>query len=242
MGRLKLLLGAFILFWAGACLAEAGVPALEARVTDFTATLTAAQKAQLEAKLKSFEERKGSQIVLLLVPTTKPETIEQYAIRVFDKWRLGRKGVDDGVLLLVAKDDRTLRIEVGYGLEGAVPDALAKRVIAEQITPHFKEGNYYGGIAAGVDSLIRLIEGEALPPPVSKGTDNTRFNILIFIAVFALLVIHTIYVSIRRGKYVTYTTGGSSGGGGFFGGGDSGGGGFSGGGGDSGGGGASGSW
>jgi uncharacterized protein len=147
---------------------EVAVPKLAARVTDLTGTLDAGQRAGLEARLAAFEAKKGSQIAVLLVPSTQPETIEQYSIRVVDQWKLGRKGIDDGALLLVAKDDRKLRIEVGRGLEGAVPDALANRIIAEHITPRFKEGDFYGGINAGVDRLIRVIEGEPLPAPKSK--------------------------------------------------------------------------
>jgi uncharacterized protein len=146
--------------WAAA---EVAVPPLQARVTDLTGTLQLDQRAALEQTLQAFESSKGSQIAVLIVPTTQPETIEQYAIRVADAWKLGRKGVDDGVLLLIARNDRKLRIEVGYGLEGAIPDALAKRIVSEIITPHFKQDDYYGGIRAGVERIIKVIEGEALP-------------------------------------------------------------------------------
>jgi uncharacterized protein len=140
------------------------VPALKARVTDLTATLTPDQSAALEEKLADFEARKGSQIAVLIVPTTQPETIEQYSIRVAEQWKLGRRGVDDGALLLVAKDDRALRVEVGYGLEGALPDVVAKRIIADIIVPRFKTGDFYGGIDAGIDAIMRVVEGEVLPP------------------------------------------------------------------------------
>ncbi|MDD4964402.1 MAG: YgcG family protein [Gallionella sp.] len=145
--------------------AEVAVPELKQRVTDLTATLNVAQIQTLETKLADFEGKKGSQIGVLIIPTTKPETIEQYSIRVVEKWKLGRKGVDDGVLLLVAKNDRKLRIEVGRGLEGALNDATAKRIIAEIITPAFKQGDFAGGIAAGTDSIIKVVNGEVLPPP-----------------------------------------------------------------------------
>jgi len=141
------------------------VPALTAPVTDLTGTLTPQQTAALDQELRDFAARKGSQIAVLIVPSTAPEAIEQYSIRVTDVWKLGRKGQDDGVLLLVAKDDRTMRIEVGYGLEGAIPDAIAKRIIAEVITPQFKQGNFYGGLQDGVQSIMKLIDGEQLPPP-----------------------------------------------------------------------------
>ena len=151
--------------------AEVAVPPLTARVTDLTGTLAPSQRDTLEQELRAFETRKGSQIAVLIVPTTRPEAIEQYSIRVAEVWKLGRKGVDDGVLLLVAKDDRELRIEVGYGLEGVIPDAVAKRVISEIVIPYFKQGDFYGGIHAGVGRLIRLVDGEPLPPPQSR--DNS---------------------------------------------------------------------
>ncbi|WP_343715896.1 YgcG family protein [Inquilinus sp.] len=141
------------------------VPQLSARVTDLTGTLSTADRQALESKLAAVEQQKGAQIAILLVPTTGADTVEQYARRVFDQWKLGRKGVDDGVLLLVAKNDRTVRIEPGYGLEGAIPDITAGRIVREQITPAFREGDFAGGLGAAVDSLIRLIDGEALPPP-----------------------------------------------------------------------------
>ena len=154
----------------GAARAEVPVPPLKARVTDLTGTLSAQQRGELEAHIAAFESRRGSQIAVLLLPTTKPEEIEQYSIRVAEAWKIGRKKVDDGLILVVAKDDRRLRIEVGYGLEGAIPDSLAKRVIDERITPRFKAGDFFGGIRDGVDQLIKLAEGEKLPPPTSSIT------------------------------------------------------------------------
>ena len=141
------------------------IPVLQHPVTDLTGTLGTNQISILERKLSEFEQRKGSQIAVLIVPSTQPEAIEQYSLRVVEKWKLGRKKVDDGILLLVAKEDRRLRIEVGYGLEGAVNDVTARRIIAEKITPFFKQGQFYEGIEAGVDQLIKVIDGEQLPPP-----------------------------------------------------------------------------
>jgi uncharacterized protein len=141
------------------------VPPLQARLTDLTKTLTAEQQADLEQTLRAFETKKGTQIAVLIVPSTKPEEIEQYALRVVELWKLGRKKVDDGALLLIAKDDRTLRIEVGYGLEGVLNDATAKRIVSEVITPPLSQGNYFGGISAGVGQMIRVIDGEPLPEP-----------------------------------------------------------------------------
>jgi uncharacterized protein len=145
--------GALLLF-AALAMAQVAIPPLTARVTDQTATLSPATTAALEASLAAFEARKGSQIAVLIVPTTAPESIEQYALRVAETWKLGRKGVDDGALLLVAKDDRTLRIEVGYGLEGALTDITAKRIVAEIITPRFRDGDFDGGVKAGVERMV----------------------------------------------------------------------------------------
>jgi uncharacterized protein len=146
------------------------IPALTARVTDLTGTLTAEQQGALEQKLAAFEAAKGSQLAVLIVPTTHPEEIEQYSIRVVDQWKLGRgtvggKKVDDGALLLVAKDDHRIRIEVGYGLEGVLTDAMSNRIISETIAPAFREGNFYEGVDAGLDQMMKLIQGESLPPP-----------------------------------------------------------------------------
>ncbi len=157
---------------AGRAWAEVAVPTLKARVTDLTQTLTPAQQQNLEQELADLEARKGAQIAILLVPTTAPETIEQYARRVADAWKLGRKGVDDGALLLIAKSDRKLRIETQYGLEGVIPDAIAKRIIAEDITPYFKQGDFYGGIQQGVSRMVQLIDGEPLPPPPASNTSG----------------------------------------------------------------------
>jgi uncharacterized protein len=158
------LLAAASLFAALAA-AEVAVPPLHARVTDLTGTLSVQQVDALERTLAEFESRKGAQIAVLMLPTTQPETIEQYAVRVEEAWKLGRKGVDDSVLLVVAKNDRRLRFEVGYGLEGVLPDAAAKRVIEEDIVPRFRQGDFSGGVEAGVSRMMRLIEGEPLPPP-----------------------------------------------------------------------------
>jgi uncharacterized protein len=159
---------AFLLCWAAVAVADVAVPQLTARVTDQTGTLSAADISSLDQKLAAFETSKGSQIAILIVPTTQPEDIAQYSIRVVEQWKLGRKSVDDGVLLLVAKNDRRLRIEVGYGLEGALPDAIANRIINEIITPKFKQGDFAGGIDAGVDRIIKVIDGEPLPAPQSQ--------------------------------------------------------------------------
>ncbi len=141
------------------------VPPLASRVTDVTNTLTAAERSALEQKLAAFETRKGAQIAVLVVPTTQPEAIEQYSIRVVEAWKLGREKPDDGALLLIALQDRALRIEVGRGLEGALTDLVANRIIDETITPRFREGDFAGGISAGVDRMIGVVDGEPLPEP-----------------------------------------------------------------------------
>lgn len=145
--------------------ADVPVPPLERRVTDLTATLTVAQADALERRLADFEQRKGSQVAILILPTTAPEDIAAFSIRVAEAWKLGRKGVDDGALLVVAMDDRTVRLEVGYGLEGAVPDAIARRITSDVIAPYFRQGDYYGGLHAGVERLLGVIDGETLPEP-----------------------------------------------------------------------------
>ena len=160
--------GLALLLAASLSQAQVAVPALTARVTDLTGTLSGEAVTRIEAKLADLEAKKGSQIAVLMLPTTQPEDIEQFGIRVEDAWKLGRKGVDDGAYLIVAKNDRRVRIEVGYGLEGALPDAIANRIITETITPHFKLGDYDGGVEAGVDQMISVVNGEPLPAPDRK--------------------------------------------------------------------------
>src|SRR3954452_24296954 len=170
-------------------LRAAEIPPLKTRVTDLTNTLNTQQRDALEQTLAEFEQRKGAQIAVLMLPTTQPETIEQYAVRMQEGWKLGRKGVDDGVLLVVAKNDRRLHIEVGYGLEGILPDAIAKRIIDDDITPRFKEGDFYGGIRAGVDRVMRVVEGEKLPPPAVRTHPKAQgigFDWIFPLFVFAL--------------------------------------------------------
>jgi uncharacterized protein len=174
-------LGFLLLLFCFSAWPAVGVPELSRRVTDLTGTLSAEQVAALENRLAVFESQKGSQIAVLIVPTTGPKDIAEFGIEVADLWQVGRKGIDDGVILIVAKDDRKLRLEVGYGLEGVIPDAVAKRVIAETITPYFKNGDYAGGIDAGVTQLIGLIGGEALPAPTESLTEGQSDGAFMFI-------------------------------------------------------------
>ncbi len=164
------------------------MPPLKQRVTDLTGTLDTQQVLTLESRLAQFEKEKGAQLAVLIVPTTQPETIEQYSIRVAEAWKLGRKGVDDGALLLVAKDDRRLRIEVGYGLEGALPDAIANRIIDEIIVPRFKRGDFFAGIDAGVTAMIQVINGEPLPPPRAAASGKYDVESLL-VGGFVLVVV-----------------------------------------------------
>jgi uncharacterized protein len=152
------------------------LPPLTARVTDLTGTLAAGQVASLEASLAAIEAEKGAQVAILLLPTTRPETIEDFGIRLAEAWKVGRRGVNDGVIVVVAKDDRKMRIEVGYGLEGAIPDALAKRIVAETMAPRFRQGDFAGGLEAAVADLAKLIRGEALPVPaaVTSGASGSH--------------------------------------------------------------------
>jgi uncharacterized protein len=156
------------LAWPTLAAAQVPVPPLKGHVTDQTGTLTPQQQATLEQTLAAFEARKGSQLAVLMVGSTAPEDIEQFSLRVAEQWKLGRKKVDDGAILVVAKDDRAVRIEVGYGLEGALTDLTSKRIISETLLPRFRTQDFYGGIAAGVERMISVVDGEPLPEPSSK--------------------------------------------------------------------------
>ncbi|WP_047552718.1 TPM domain-containing protein [Methylotenera sp. G11] len=189
-----------LLLASGSLRAElVAVPALQHRVTDLTQTLSAGQQSQLEAKLAAFEQQKGSQVAVLIVPTTQPEAIEQYSIRVVDSWKLGREKQDDGVLVLVAKDDRKMRIEVGYGLEGAIPDLIAKRIVTEIMVPSFRQGDFYGGIDHAVEQIIRLISGEQLPAPAQSAPDGDRFMSMLYVVFIAAFVVGGILRAIFGG-------------------------------------------
>lgn len=246
------------------------LPALVERVVDSTGTLSADEQAGLVARLSELEQAKGAQIAIVMLPTTQPESIEQFGIRLAEAWKIGRKGVDDGVIVIVAKDDRQMRIEVGYGLEGAIPDAIAKRIIDEQMAPSFREGDFAGGLRSTVESLVKAIDGEPLPAPKDQPDDSGgASDTLLFVAIFVASIARALFgvagslaVSALAGWLAWMSFGSviaaliaaavtfgasflrSGGGGGWHsgGGGRGGGGGFSGGGGSFGGGGASGRW
>jgi uncharacterized protein len=177
----------FVLVGLGCALPTAGevaVPVFARYVTDLTGTLRADEAAALERRLVDFADARGTQVAVLVVPSTDGEAIEAYALRVVETWRLGRKGVDDGVLLVVALDDRRVRIEVGYGLEGALPDATSKRIIDETIVPQFRAGNVYAGLNAGVERILAVVSGEALPPPTRGPAAADPWTTALFLAVF----------------------------------------------------------
>jgi uncharacterized protein len=189
---------ALLLCWASAAAAEVAVPPLTGRVIDLTGTLSSDEIATLSQRLKDLQTRKGSQVAVLIVPTTQPETIEQYSLRVAETWKIGRRKIDDGALLVVAKNDHRLRIEVGYGFEGALTDVTARRIIDEVIAPRFKSGDFAGGIDAGITRIIGVIEGEALPVPSPEATHDradaglldfifSPFGLLAYAAVAAML-------------------------------------------------------
>src|ERR1700746_3007551 len=193
MTALRTFFIALLLCWAGVAAADVTVPPLTGRVVDQTGTLTPSDIASLTQRLKDLESRKGSQVAVLIVPTTQPETIEQFSIRAAEAWKIGRKKIDDGALLVVAKNDHRLRIEVGYGLEGSLTDVTAHRIIDEVMTPRFRAGDFAGGISDGVGRIIAVIDGEALPPPAAKASHGSDVDWLDFVNPFNPFVIFGIY-------------------------------------------------
>lgn len=175
----------------------APIPPLDSPVIDTTGTLSAGQKAQLEQQALALQQRKGSQLQVLMIPSTQPETIEQYTVRAFEQFKLGRKGVDDGVLVVVAKDDRKVRIEPGYGLEGTIPDITAGRIIQEYMAPKFRAGDYGGGLIDATGALVKLIEDEPLPEPMtdqrSDGDGGGNWIFALFAAFFVANIVRGIF-------------------------------------------------
>ncbi|HEY2781445.1 MAG TPA: YgcG family protein [Steroidobacteraceae bacterium] len=204
--------GLVLLFSVALAGADVAVPPLAARVTDLTGTLSGGAVARIEAKLAAFEAKKGSQIAVLIVPTTQPEEIEQFSIRVVEAWKLGRKGVDDGALLIVAKDDRRVRIEVGQGLEGALPDAIANRIVAETIAPRFKLGDYDGGVEKGIDQMISVVNGEPLPPPDRKWERRNGVGNMLPVLLVVVFVVSGVLRAIFGRLFGSVATGGLTGG------------------------------
>ncbi len=209
MKAARVTLLALMLCWAFAAMADVAVPPLTGRVVDRTATLSSSDIASLDKTLKDFEARKGSQVAVLIVPTTQPETIEQYSLRVAEAWKIGRKKIDDGAILVVAKDDRKLRIEVGYGLEGALTDVTAKRIIDEVITPKFRSGDFAGGIIDGVNRILRVVDGEPLPAPAQRPQQSPGFDDLFNpFLIFAALIAGGIFRGIFGRLFGSLATGG----------------------------------
>jgi uncharacterized protein len=204
--------GLALLLTAASVSAQVAVPPLTARVIDLTGTLSGSAVSSIEAKLADLQARKGSQIAVLIVPSTQPEDIDQYGIRVEDTWKLGRKGVDDGAYLIVAKDDRRVRIEVGYGLEGAMPDAIASRIVTETITPHFKLGDYDGGVQAGVDQMISVVNGEPLPQPDRKWERHNQFGNFLPLFLAGVFVASGVLRALFGRLFGSVATGGLAGG------------------------------
>ncbi len=208
------ILALIVLLFSVSSMADVAIPPLVSRVTDLTGTLSSNETAQLEHKLREVEARKGSQIAVLIVPSTHPETIEQYSIRVAEAWKLGRKGVDDGILLLIAKQDRAVRLEVGYGLEGVLPDAIAKRITEETIIPELKRGNFAGGIDAGIERIAHVIEGEPLPPSQTRRArgDSTGavadvfLNNIIFVFIILIVIARILQSFVGRFIGATLTS------------------------------------
>jgi uncharacterized protein len=176
MKAVRLVIVALLVCWAGIVRAEVPIPQLTGRVVDQTATLSGDDIAALNETLRNLQARKGSQVAVLIVPTTQPETIEQFSIKVAEAWQIGRRKIDDGALLVIAKNDRHLRIEVGYGLEGALTDVTARRIIDEDITPKFRNGDFAGGVKAGVGRIVSVIDGEPLPAPAPEASHGLDFD------------------------------------------------------------------
>ena len=206
-----LLCWAFTAFAQVSAFAQVAVPPLTGRVVDQTGTLSSDDIASLTQKIRDLQARKGSQIAVLIVPTTQPEEIEQYSIRVAEDWKIGRKKIDDGAILVVAKDDRKLRIEVGYGLEGALTDVTSKRIIDEVITPKFRSGDFAGGISDGVNRILHVVDGEPLPAPAQRQQNSgllsnlDPFNPLL---IFGLLFVGGIFRRIFGRLFGSLATGG----------------------------------
>lgn len=208
----RVAIGAALCLAAALACADVAVPPLTGRVMDLTGTLSGGAVNRIESQLAALEAQKGSQIAVLMVPTTQPEDIEQFGIRVADQWKLGRKGIDDGAILIVAKDDRRVRIEVGYGLEGALPDAIANRIVDETIAPHFKQGDYDGGVEAGIAQMISVVEGEPLPQPDRRWEHRGGLVNLLPFALVAVVIASGVLRAVFGRLFGSVATGALSGG------------------------------
>ncbi|MGE4545268.1 MAG: YgcG family protein [Pedobacter sp.] len=229
-----LILGLLLLFASGLQALE--VPPTTGYVNDRAGILSPATKQQLEQGLSEFERSDSTQLVVLTIPSLEGEVLEEYSLKVAESWGIGQRGKDNGALLLIARDERKIRIEVGYGLEGQLTDLLTGRIIDQEITPRFRSGDYDGGVMAGVNAMAQAVRGAYQGKPTKKRSSGGFFTLLLFLAPWLLLAGPR--RSSRRRSGIWFGGGGFGGGGGFSGGG----GGFSGGGGGFGGGGSSGGW
>lgn len=192
------------------------VPALTGRVVDLTGTLSAGEQRDLSARLKAFEDKKGTQIAVLIVPSIGVEAIEEFGIRVAEKWKIGRKNVDDGAIIIIAKQERKMRIEVGRGLEAALPDVTASRIIRDVMAPKFRQGDFYGGLTAASDTIMKVVDGEALPPPSprsqAKASQSTGFDpSMLMFALFAIVIFGSMLKRLLGRFLGSAATGGATG-------------------------------
>jgi len=200
-----------LLGFVGAPRAEVAVPPLTARVNDTAGLLDASRRAALEARLAAFETERGPQLVVLTVTSTDGEPIESYALRVAEAWRIGRAKIDDGAILVVASEDRRVRIEVGYGLEGVLTDATSKRIIEDTLVPAFRAGDYAGGIEAGMARLMQVVAGEALPPPTAKRSgDADPYALALFFAFFFAIALQGLRLAPLRAVGAAAAAGGTT--------------------------------
>jgi uncharacterized protein len=254
MRMFRYILATVLLLWSGSLFAQPEVPQLQQRVTDFTNTLNFNQWRALEARLKQFEDTTSTQIAIVMINSLEGEALEDYSMRIFEKNKLGQKGKDNGVLILIAKADHKMRIEVGYGLEGVLTDAATTQIREREMNPRFRSGDFYGGLDAAISAIMSATAGEyRIEVRGKKAPLTSVILVLIFFGIMGAFVLPMLtsrrrYVigstgsMYRSGWGWPYIGGGGFGGGSFGGGSFGGGGGFSGGGGMAGGGGSSGSW
>jgi uncharacterized protein len=186
------------------------VPPLKGRVNDYAGLIPADEAKALEDRLARFEQETGHQIAVLTIPSLKGDSLEDFSIRVADAWKIGQKGFDNGAILLIARDDRKLRIEVGYGLEGVMPDAIASRIIRDVITPRFRSGDFAGGIEAGVDSMLKVTRGEELPERSRPGAGSTASPASSFLTILMITAMLALFIGMTRRRLLSGAVGGAA--------------------------------
>ncbi len=216
LGRFAAAALAGLLVLAGAFAAVTPVPRLTGHVVDLAGTLAPADRDRIDARLSAFERERGSQVVVLTIPALGGETIEDFSTRVTDEWKLGRAGVDDGVLFVVAREERRMRIHTGRGVQGTLTDALSKRIVSDLVAPRFRDGDFAGGIGQGVEAVIKAIEGEALalPEPARGGASGQGGGRYVDFIVLAFFLVPVVAMMLRGifGRFVGATlTGGATG-------------------------------